>query len=177
MKFRAGIVLPLIMLTVTPVVVFAQQAPSASFAIAPSMATPLRLDFAQDPPSQRPDDVMSTSGIFLGIVAMLGGAVVGSAVSQNSCEETDEEGCRSRNAFTGALIAGTLAVPLGVHIANKQPGSLWKSLGVSILAGTALYYGTKAIPGEPIQIAPFLSAPLQAFSSIKIEKATRKTTP
>jgi hypothetical protein len=108
---------------------------------------------------------------------MLGGAVIGSAVSQNTCEESDEEGCRGRKASTGALIAGTLAVPIGVHIANKQPGSLLKSLGVSMLAGAALYYGMKSIPGEPVQIAPFLAAPLQAFTSVKIEKATRKETP
>jgi hypothetical protein len=177
MKFRAGIVLPLILLASAPVAAYAQQAQPISLVVAASVPTPLNLDIAQDPPSTRPDDVMSTSGIFLGIVAMLGGAVIGSAVSQNRCEESGEDGCRSRYAFTGAMIAGTIAVPIGVHIANKQPGSLLKSLGMSIVVGAALYYGTKAIPGEPIQIAPFLSAPLQAFTSIKIEKATRKETP
>lgn len=176
MKFRAGVVLP-VMLALTPIVAHAQQATTDSFAIASAPTLPPTLDMPQDPPSDKPEDVMSTSGMFLGIVGMLGGAVIGSAVSQGNCEDESERGCRGRYAFTGALIAGSISVPLGVHIANKRPGSFMKSLAVSALAGTALYYGMKAIPGEPIQIAPFLAAPVQMVTSIKIETATRKATP
>lgn len=176
MKFRAGMVLP-VMLAWAPIAANAQQAATNSFAVVSSSTQAPTLDLPQDPPSDKPEDVMSTSGMFLGIVGMLGGAVIGSAVSQGNCEDESERGCRGRYAFTGALIAGSISVPLGVHIANKQPGSFMKSLAASALAGAALYYGMKAIPGEPIQIAPFLAAPVQMVTSIKIETATRKATP
>lgn len=170
MKFKAGIVLSLIAAAIVPTTAAAQHA-STSFLSTPSVAVPqLNFGVAQDPPSDRPEDVMSTSGIFLGIVGMLGGAVVGSAVSQSKCKDSDDEKCRSQYAFTGALIAGTALVPIGVHIANKNPGSLAKSLAVSAVAGTALYFAMKAIPGEPVQIAPFLSAPIQMVTSVKIER-------
>lgn len=173
MKFKAGIVLSLIAAAIAPVSASAQQAPASFLSTpSPSVAVPqLSLGLVQDPPSDRPEDVMSTSGIFLGIVGMLGGAVAGSAISQSACDDSEDEKCRSRHAFTGALIAGTALVPIGVHIANKNPGSLVKSLAVSTVAGVALYYGMKSIPGEPVQIAPFLSAPIQMVTSVKIERA------
>ena len=172
MKFNAGIVLSLIAVAIAPLTASAQQAPTPMFLAVDAAPTPrASAGLAQDPPSDKPEDVMSTSGMFLGIVGMLGGAVVGAAVSQDACgEHEDEEACRGRNAFTGALIAGTILVPVGVHIANKNPGNLFKSLAVSAVAGAALYYGMKAIPGEPVQIAPFLSAPLQMVTSVKIER-------
>jgi hypothetical protein len=103
---------------------------------------------------------------------MLGGAAVASGLKQNACAESTDDACRSRYAFTGALIAGSAMVPLGVHLANKKPRGLIASLAVSALAGAAFYYGTRAIPGEPVHIAPFLAAPVQMITSIKIE--TRK---
>jgi len=57
-----------------------------------------------------------------------------------------------------------------VHIANKNKKSFIKSLAFSTVAGAALYFGTKAIPGEPVQIAPFLAAPLQMVTSLKVER-------
>jgi hypothetical protein len=175
MKFKAGIVLSFVAMAVTPLAARAQQVSSPLFlAVEHASMTRPAIDLAQDPPSDKPEDVMSTSGMFLGIIGMLGGAVIGNAVSQNSCrDEEDEEACRGRKAFTGALIAGTILVPVGVHIANKEPGNLLMSLAVSAVAGAGLYYGFKSIPGEPIQIAPFLSAPLQMVTSIKIERRAK----
>jgi hypothetical protein len=176
MKFNAGIVLSLVAVAIAPLTASAQQAPSPLFLAVETAPTPRAVvELAQDPPSDKPEDVMSTSGMFLGIVGMLGGAVVGSAVSQSACgEQQDEEACRGRNAFTGALVAGTILVPVGVHIANKNPGNLLKSLAVSAVTGAGLYYGMKAIPGEPVQIAPFLSAPLQMVTSVMIERKGSK---
>jgi hypothetical protein len=170
MKFRAGTVLPMILAAFAPAVASAQQASSAMFVAEQVSAPSTALSLVQDPPSQKPEDVMATSGMFLGIVAMLGGAVAGSAIAQNSCDESDDENCRSKYASTGAVVASTFFVPLGVHIANKQKKSFIKSLAVSSVAGAALYFGTKAIPGEPVQIAPFLAAPLQMVTSLKIER-------
>ncbi len=170
MKFSAGIVLPLALLAIAPVAASAQQADATYFASEHVVAAPrLAMAIMQDPPSEKPEDVMGRSGIFLGIVGMLGGAAIGSGISQGHCESTDE-GCTSRWAFTGALVASTIMVPLGVHIANEKPKSLLKSIAVSAVAGTVLYYGFKAIPGEPIQIAPFLAAPLQMVTSLRIER-------
>ena len=171
MKFRAGAVLPMILVAFAPVEASAQQASSALFVAEPVSVRSAALSLVQDPPSQKPEDVMATSGMFLGIVGMLGGAVAGSAIAQNGCKDSDDENCRSKYASTGAVVASTFFVPLGVHIANKQKKSLIKSLAVSTVAGAALYFGTKAIPGEPVQIAPFLAAPLQMVTSVKIERA------
>jgi hypothetical protein len=172
MKLNAGIVLSMIAVAMAPVTAAAQYAPVSYFASQTASAPELRSSLAvtQDPPSDKPEDQMSMSGMFLGIVSMLGGAAIGSAVSQSGCEDAEEaDTCRTKYAFTGALVAGTVMVPVGVHIANKEPGSLLTSIAVSAVAGAALYYGFKAIPGEPIAIAPFLSAPIQMYSSIKIE--------
>lgn len=170
MKSRAGVVLPMILVAFAPAAAAAQQVAGAVFAAEQVSARPAVLSLAQDPPSQKPEDVMATSGMFLGIVGMLGGAVAGSAVAQNSCRNSDDDNCRSKYASTGAVVASTFFVPLGVHIANRQKKSLIKSLAVSTVAGAALYFGTKAIPGEPVQIAPFLAAPLQMVTSLKIER-------
>jgi hypothetical protein len=173
MKFKVGIVLSVIAVAIAPLTASAQQAPASLFASAQVSAPRVELELAQDPPSDRPEDVMSRSGMFLGIVGMLGGAVVGSAISQGECDDSSDENCRSRHAFTGALIAGTISVPLGVHIANKTPNSLMKSLAVSALSGSVLYFATKAIPGEPVQIAPFLAAPIQMVTSVRIERGRK----
>jgi hypothetical protein len=170
MKFNPGLVLPIIMVAIAPVAASAQQAPQAFFAAEQVTAPAAFLSIVQDPPSQKPEDVMGTSGIFLGIIGMLGGAVLGSAIGQEGCKDSDDENCLSQYAFTGALAAGTFFVPLGVHIANKQKKSFIKSLAVSALTGSALYFGTMAIPGKPVQIAPFLAAPVQMVTSLKIER-------
>ncbi len=171
MKFKPGVVLPMIMVAFAPVAAGAQQAPQAFFAAEHVTAPTAQLSLVQDPPSQKPEDVMATSGMFLGIVGMLGGAVAGSAIAQDGCDESGEENCRSKYASTGAVIASTFFVPLGVHIANNNKKSFIKSLAFSTVAGAALYFGTKAIPGEPVQIAPFLAAPLQMVTSLKVERA------
>lgn len=169
MNFRAGAVLP-VLLAVTPVSAAAQHQTAYFFDATPA-GPPRVLEIAQDPPSDKPELVMGRSGIFLGIIGMIGGAVVGSAVSQSVCDEEDAlPDCRSRYSFTGALVGGSIMVPVGVHIANKQPKSLGKSIGVSLLTGAAVYFGMRAIPGEPVQMAPFLAAPLQMITSVRIER-------
>ena len=166
-KCVIGAVLPLLLLAVSPPSLHAQHAQLSAFA-EPS-ATPITLRSVQDPQEMdSPEDQMSMSGMFLGIVGMLGGAAIGSAVAQGECKN-GPEGCIGRHAFTGALIAGSFMVPLGVHLANKEPRRFIQSLAVSALAGAAFYYSLRAIPGAPIQIAPFLAAPVQMVTSIKIE--------
>ncbi|MGQ0815731.1 MAG: hypothetical protein ACT4O1_14945 [Gemmatimonadota bacterium] len=125
----------------------------------------------QEPQEQRPDEEMGTSGLFLGVIGLLGGAAIGSQIGQNECPSREvDKNCVSRHAATGALIAGTVAVPVGVHIANADRRNLPLSLAVSALTAAALFYGFRSLPGEPVAMAAFVAAPLQIISSVKIEK-------
>jgi hypothetical protein len=150
-----------------PALANAQQRASVAFE-APAQA----FTIAQDPKQEeKPDDAMSTSGFFLGIIGMLGGAAAGSQIGSTQCPSREEDKeCMGRHAYTGALIAGTFMVPIGVHIANKNKRNLPLSIAVSALTGSALYLVMKNIPGEPIAMAPFLAAPLQVVTSMKVEK-------
>ena len=108
---------------------------------------------------------MTTSGFFLGVVGMLGGAAVGSGVGSARCGQE----CVGRAASGGATIAGSLMVPIGVHIAAQQPRNLLWSVAASVAAGSLVWAGFNAIPGRPVALAPFVAAPFQVWSSMKIE--------
>ena len=138
--------------------------------IAGSSSTRRSFSRAQDP-YDKPEEQMGTSGFFLGLVGMMAGAAIGSQIGQGSCpDRSEDKDCVGRHAYTGALVAGTALVPVGVHIANKSRGNFWLSLAASAAEATVLYYGFKAVPGSPVAMAPFLAAPLQVFTSVKIER-------
>jgi hypothetical protein len=106
---------------------------------------------------------------------MLAGGAVGSKIGQDNCpSKSAGEACRNRHIYTGVLVAGSFFVPLGVHIASKQPHNFFKSLAVSAATGAIAYYGFKAIPGEPVALAPFVAAPIQVVTSVKLEKPKKK---
>jgi hypothetical protein len=175
MKIRLGAIATLVWLLVTPVAARAQIRNTALDSASASL--PADSSQAARPASEQPqemgkiDDDMSTSGFFLGIVGMLGGAAIGSQIGQSSCpaREVDKD-CVGEHAYAGALIGGTFLVPIGVHIANKDRGNLPLSIAVSAVVASAFYYGLKAIPGEPVAMAPFLAAPIQVVTSIKLER-------
>lgn len=179
MRIRIGAALPLLCVLCAPALGNAQQRaqvtfePQALALVAPPMARPAYL--AQEPQQEqepRPEDEMSTSGFFLGIIGMLAGAGIGSSLGQADCpSRAVDKDCVSRHASIGALLAGTVMIPLGVHIANKNRRNLPLSLGISALTGTAMYFGMKAIPGEPLGMAPFVAAPLQVITSVKVERS------
>ena len=115
---------------------------------------------------------MGTSGFFLGIVSVLAGATIGSQIGQAHCPNSSvDQTCVSRHAYTGAMIAGTLMVPVGVHLVNGHPKNFAKSLATSAAIGGSLYWASHAIPGKPIALGAFLSIPLQVFTSVKLENA------
>lgn len=168
MRARVSTVLSMLCVLCAPALASAQQRTAAAFE-----AVPQAFVIQQDPQEQeeKPEEAMSTSGFFLGIIGMLGGAAMGSQIGQNSCPSREEDkDCMGRHAYTGALIAGTVLVPIGVHLANKDRRNLPLSLAVSALTGSALYLVMKTIPGEPIAMAPFLAAPLQVVTSVKVER-------
>jgi len=170
MKRSVGAVLPIFLLLVSTSAALGQQNQVSLFE--KGVRSPqIQLSTAVQEEEIKPD-AMSMSGMFLGIVGMMAGAAVASGLAQDGCADSPEDRCVSRNAFTGALIAGTALVPVGVHIGNKDRKNLLASLAVSTLAGAAIFYGMRAIPGEPVELAPFVAAPLQIVTSIKVE--TRK---
>ena len=170
MKLRAGTVLPLFFVFCAPALAYGQQNLAFAFdevPVATMIAAPVVL---QEPNIDKPEEVMGTSGFFLGIIGMLGGAAVGGSIGSGDCPSRQEDkGCMGRHAYTGALIAGTILVPVGVHIANKNRRNLPLSMAVSTALGAVMYYGMKAIPGSPIAMAPFVAAPLQVVTSVRIE--------
>lgn len=174
MKRNVSAILPIFLVTLSPLTLSAQQVQPSVFSAHATTPSPVVLKLATDPQEEelKPADAMSMSGMMLGIVGMLGGAAIASALKQDACVDSEDDACLSRYAFTGALIAGTAMVPLGVHLANQKRKGLVASLAASTLAGAAFYFATRAIPGEPVHIAPFLAAPVQMFTAIKIE--TRK---
>lgn len=108
---------------------------------------------------------MTTSGFFLGIVGMLGGAAVGSGVGNARCGSD----CVGRHAANGASIMGALTVPIGVHVAAEKPKNLIKSMGLSVLGGAVVWMGFNSLPGKPVALAPFVAAPLQVWTAMKME--------
>jgi hypothetical protein len=171
MRLRAGTVLPLFFVVCAPALAFGQQNLAFAFNETASTITLAPPVILQEPNVEKPEEVMSTSGFFLGIIGMLGGAAVGGSVGAGDCpSRTVDKECMSRHAYTGALIAGTLMVPIGVHIANNHRRNLPLSMATSAALGAAMYYGMKAIPGSPIGMAPFISAPLQVVTSVRIER-------
>jgi hypothetical protein len=180
MRIRIGSVLPILSVLCAPVLLHAQQRgpavldeSAAAALVAPSISQPVSVLAQQEQQQEvRPEEEMSTSGLFLGIIGMLGGAAFGSSLGQADCPSRDvDKDCVSRHASIGALIAGTASIPLGVHLANKRRKNLPLSLAISAATGAALYYGMKAIPGEPIGMAPFVAAPLQVITSVRAERS------
>lgn len=176
MKCRYGVALAIACLLCNAGPGIAQKATlplqsNASALIGDGMARPPHLEQEAQQQGTTVEDDMGTSGFFLGIVGMLAGAAIGSQVGQSACpSKRVDKDCMGRHAYTGALVAGSLLTPVGVHIANKRPKNLLLSMAASALTGTALYYGFKAVPGSPIAMAPFLAAPLQVFLSVKLEQ-------
>ena len=180
MRIRVGVALPLACMLCVPVVASAQQRQSLFEDSHPAIVADEVLHarsnvLPQQDPQQgeemKPDEQMSASGFFLGIVSMLGGAAIGSAMGQSSCPaKTIDKDCMSRYGYTGALIAGSIAVPVGVHLVASHRRNLIPSVAISAAAATALYYGMRAIPGKPIALAPFIALPLQVMTAVKLER-------
>ena len=175
MRILLGAVVPLACLLGAPVAARGQERTPAPFDTA-TLSLPADSNRApgrslEPQEEMKPEDAMSTSGFFLGIVGMLGGAAIGSQIGQSDCPSREvDDGCVGRHAYTGALVAGTVMVPIGVHLASPDRRNLPLSLAVSVLAASVFYYGLKAVPGDPVAMAPFLAAPVQVFTSIKLEK-------
>ena len=145
----------------------AQQRFAAQFADAPSHAAHVPAFMDQERVDQMDEEGrMTTSGFFLGIVGMLGGAAIGSGIGNAKCGDD----CVGRTAAGGASIAGALMAPIGVHIAAVKPKRLPVSLLASIVTGALTWGGINAVPGRPVALAPFVAAPLQVWIASRFER-------
>ena len=114
MKFRAGIVLPMIMLALAPAAASAQQAQSVLFVADEVSAPATRLSLLQDPPSQKPEDVMATSGMFLGIVGSFVGGLIAWAFGFRP-----EEGPFAGAGWIMSIVGALIVVWIGLFVSSR----------------------------------------------------------
>jgi hypothetical protein len=113
-----------------------------------------------------PDEVTDASkmmfgGILLGAGGLIGGALIGQHFEGSPCEDC------ILGAFLGALAGESLAIPLGVHLANGRRGDAGPALAASIGIG-AVGLGAAALTE---QWGILLAIPvLQIAASIGIER-------
>jgi hypothetical protein len=84
---------------------------------------------------------MILGGVALGAAGLFGGALVGDRFQRYPCEDCIE------GAFYGALAGTSLAIPVGVHLANHRRGKLGPAIAASLGIG-ALGLGAAAITDE-----------------------------
>ncbi|HEX6560205.1 MAG TPA: hypothetical protein VF021_12100 [Longimicrobiales bacterium] len=173
MSIRTGVVALPVLLLFAPLAAQAQERPAPTIpdSLVRTVTGPTSDNIPPSVTEMKPEEQAGTSGYFLGIISMLVGGTVGSSVGQSSCPaKTVDRDCVSRHAFTGALIAGTAMIPIGVHLASAERRSLPATLGVSALTGAVLYAAAHAVPGKPIGLATFVALPIQVFTSVRLER-------
>jgi len=111
---------------------------------------------------------MILGGVGLGAAGLFGGALIGDRFQRFPCEDCIE------GAFYGALAGESLAIPLGVHLANHRRGNLAPALAASLGIG-ALGLGAAAVTD---QWGILLAIPVfQVAASIGIERHTARVRP
>ena len=111
---------------------------------------------------------MILGGVALGAAGLFGGALIGDRFQRFPCEDCIE------GAFYGALAGESLAIPLGVHLADHRRGNLAPALVASLGIG-ALGLGAAVVTD---QWGILLAIPvLQVAASIGIERHTARVRP
>ena len=119
-------------------------------------------------PSDRHVGGMILVGVALGAAGLFAGALAGDRFQSFPCEDCIE------GAFYGALAGESLAIPLGVHLANHRRSSLTPALAASLGIG-ALGLGAAAVTD---QWSILLAIPVfQVAASIGIERHTARVQP
>ena len=148
--------------------------PLAAQWLEPSLFARARLGGAEHTATLRPLGVrvqgvsadagkMALGGVFLGAGGFLSGALIGDRFQRSPCEDCIE------GAFYGALVGESLAIPLGVHLANGRRGQVAPAVGASSGIGAA-GVGAALLTD---QWGILLAIPvLQLASSIVIERHT-----
>ncbi len=88
MKFKA-VFLWLVLLAATPLAAPAQQTDTTGAAPTGRPGATTGVDLG--PRIEKPEDEMSISGMFLGIIGMVGGAVAGGVYASGRCEDSADD--------------------------------------------------------------------------------------
>ncbi|MGE0352421.1 MAG: hypothetical protein AB7I33_05155 [Gemmatimonadales bacterium] len=116
-------------------------------------------------PGQARSTSMAFGGTVGGVTGFMAGALVASGLSRNCGGEF----CGLEAAFLGGLIGETLAIPLGVHLANRSRGNFGTALAGSVVSGAAALLLLDAT-GEGALV---LAVPLaQIVTSVLVEGRT-----
>jgi hypothetical protein len=108
---------------------------------------------------------MVVGGLLLGAGGLFAGALIGDRFQRFPCEDCIE------GAFYGALVGESLAIPLGVHLADRRRGNAGVALAASLGVAT-LGVGAAAITDN---WAVVLAIPVvQLVSSVVIERHTAR---
>jgi hypothetical protein len=152
-----------------PVVLFALLATASSIEAAPLAAQRLESSpFPTFDTGRGNVGGMILGGVALGAAGLFGGALVGDRFQRFPCEDCIE------GAFYGALAGESLAIPLGVHLADRRRGNLAPALAASLGIG-ALGLGAAALTDE---WGILLAIPVvQVAASIGIERHTARARP
>lgn len=111
---------------------------------------------------------MIFGGILLGAGGLIGGALIGQHLERSPCEDC------ILGAFVGALAGESLAIPLGVHLANRGRGDVGPALAASIgIAAAGLGAAVLSREGGVLLAIPVL----HIAASIAIERHTAAGNP
>jgi hypothetical protein len=135
--------------------------------IAPAVLQPSGTGRHSIEPEDEGLDPVMASGLFLGVIGMLGGA----AVAGTRGAECDRE-CRTHTGAVGATTGAALMIPIGAHIGNRNRGNLLLSILAASAIGAAGFGAASLLPGRPVAAAVFLTAPIQVVMAAKIERWT-----
>ena len=117
------------------------------------------------PPARTPV-ILGLGGIAGGGLGVVAGGWAGAKIREHECED-----CGLSGLLYGAVLGGSAALPVGVHLANGGRGKLGPSLLASLALGGA-GLGAAALTNE---YGILLAVPVvQLVSAIAIERATSR---
>ena len=107
---------------------------------------------------------LALGGVLGGAAGLFGGAIIGSRITQDDCED-----CAFVGGVYGAVVGGSAGLPLGVHATNGGRGRLLPSLVASLaIGGAGLGVAVLADRSEVMIAVPVA----QLVTSILIERST-----
>jgi len=162
---RRAIQILAVLLAVSAGAAQAQRVPRPLFPVDRAGAPAPALARVAPTPSRSPF-ILGLGGIAGGAVGVMAGGWVGGKAREGVCED-----CALSGLLYGAVVGGSAALPLGVHLANGRRGRLGPSLLASLALGGA-GLGAAALTNE---YGILLAVPVaQIVSAIAIEHATSR---
>ncbi len=122
------------------------------------------------------DATLSIGGVAGGALGFFGGGLLGYGVETGLAGCEGEEWCGFAGILFGAVIGEMVALPLGVHMANRSRGSYAPGLATSIvvgLGGLALAGATGGI-AAPLVVPAIPIAQILAAIAVERRSAARK---